>query len=184
VADPDLELIGGAEKREIVLHEHDPAWAATYEAHAAQIRAALGPAVLRLEHIGSTSVPDLAAKPIVDVMLVVEDPSDEASYVPALEAAGYVLRVREPSFDQHRMLRTPEVDVHVHVFPPWSGEIERHLLLRDLLRRDARAREGYEGVKRQLAAREWETVNHYAEAKTHVIERLIAQARGERHRHP
>jgi GrpB-like predicted nucleotidyltransferase (UPF0157 family) len=76
----------------------------------------VGEAALSVEHIGSTSVPGLAAKPIVDILLVVGDSRDEGSYLPAMEGAGYVLRVREPGFDEHRMFRTPAKDVHVHVF--------------------------------------------------------------------
>ncbi len=107
---------------------------------------------------------------------MLDDPDDEASYLPALEAAGYVLRVREPEFDRHRMLRTPEKDVHVHVYPPDSGEIERYLLLRDRLRTDAADRALYEATKRRLAARDWPTMGHYAEAKSEVVEAIIARA--------
>ena len=89
---------------------------------------ALGNAALRIEHIGSTSVPGLAAKPIVDILLVVENSGDETSYLPRLEEAGYELRVREPDFHEHRMLRTPTRDVHVHVYSPSSPEIERCLV--------------------------------------------------------
>ena len=117
----EAQLIGGPERVPIVLEEHDPAWASRFEEVAARVRAAVGTAVLRVEHIGSTSVPGLAAKPVVDVLLVVEDPDDEPGWLPALEQAGFVLRVREPAFDGHRMLRTPAWDVHLHVFPPWSG---------------------------------------------------------------
>ncbi|MBA3703617.1 MAG: GrpB family protein, partial [Rubrobacteraceae bacterium] len=142
----------------------------------AKIRAALGEAALSVEHIGSTSVPGLAAKPIVDVLLVVEDSGDEASYLPALEEAGYVLRVREPDFDEHRMFRTPEKDVHVHVFSSGSLEIERYLLLRDRLREDQGDRELYARTKRDLAGRDWPSMQHYAEAKTEVIEGIVARA--------
>lgn len=98
-------------------------------------------AALSVEHVGSTSVPGLAAKPIVDILLVVEDSGEEVSYLPALEEAGYVLRVREPDFDEHRMFRTPQKDVHVHIFSTGSKEIRRLLLLRDHLREDQEDRE-------------------------------------------
>jgi GrpB-like predicted nucleotidyltransferase (UPF0157 family) len=129
-----------------------------------------------VEHIGSTSVPGLPAKPIVDVLLVVENSGDEASYLPALEEAGYVLRVREPDFDEHRVFRTAAKDVHVHVFSLGSPEIERYLLLRERLREDRCDRELYAGTKRELANREWPSMQHYAEAKTEVIEGIIARA--------
>ena len=121
-------------------------------------------------------MPGLAAKPVVDILLVLDDPADEASYLPALEAAGYELRVREPDFYQHRMLRTPQRDVHVHVFPPDSPEIDRYLLFRGRLRADAAERELYAQAKRRLAARDWPTMQHYAEAKTEVVEAIIARA--------
>jgi len=169
-------LIGEIEPRAVVVADYDPAWPERFRREEAKIRAALGEAALAVEHIGSTSVPGLAAKPIVDVLLVVENSADEASYLPALEGAGYVLRVREPDFDEHRMLRTPGKDVHVHVFSPDSGEIERYLLLRDRLREHEEERELYARKKRELAREEWPSVDHYAEAKTGVIEGIIARA--------
>lgn len=169
-------IIGEIEPRAIVVADYDPAWPGRFRREEVRIRSALGGAALAVEHIGSTSVPGLAAKPIVDVLLVVEDPSDEASYLPALEGAGYVLRVREPDFDEHRMLRTPEKDVHVHVFPPGSREIERYLLLRDWLRENGDDRELYARTKRELADREWPSMDHYSKAKTGVVEGIIARA--------
>ena len=111
------------------------------------------------------------------MLLVVEDSGDEASYLPEMEAAGYVLRVREPDFHQHRMLRTPERDVHIHVFSSGSPEIERSLTFRDRLRRNRQERQLYERTKRKLAAQDWSDMNAYAEAKTEVIEGIIAVAR-------
>ena len=169
-------IIGEIEPRAIVIADYDPAWPERFGREEERIRAALGEAALSVEHIGSTSVPGLAAKPIVDILLVVEDSADEASYVPALEGAGYVLRVREPDFDEHRMFRTPEKDVHVHVFSPGSPEIERYLLLRERLREDEGERELYARTKRELASREWPSMQHYAEAKTEVVEGIIARA--------
>lgn len=169
-------IIGEIEPQSIVVADYDPACPERFGREEAKIRAALGEAALSVEHIGSTSVPGLAAKPIVDVLLVVEDSGEEASYLPALEGAGYVLRVREPDFDEHRMFRTPEKDVHVHVFPSGSLEIERYLLLRDRLREDQGDRELYARTKRDLASRDWPSMQHYAEAKTEVIEGIVARA--------
>jgi len=168
--------VGPAEHADIRLRDHDPAWAERFRREATRIHEALDGRELRLEHIGSTSVPGLVAKPIIDILLVIDDPDDETSYLPALEAAGFELRVREPDFDRHRMLRTPEKDVHVHVFPPESGEICRYLLFRDRLRTDAADRELYAAEKRRLAAQDWTTMQHYAEAKTVVVEAIIARA--------
>ena len=169
-------LIGGVESPVIEIVDYDPGWTRRFVSEAERIRAALPGHELLIEHIGSTAVPGLAAKPIIDILLVVVDSADEGSYLPALEAAGYALRVREPDFHEHRMLRTPAKDVHVHVFSPDSPEIGRHLLLRDRLRRDAADRELYARAKRRLAARRWPTMDHYAEAKTEVIEAIIARA--------
>jgi GrpB-like predicted nucleotidyltransferase (UPF0157 family) len=169
-------LIGGVERRAVDIVDHDPVWAQRFEREAARIETALGDKARLIEHIGSTAVPGLAAKPIVDILLVVDDAADESSYLPALEAAGYVLRVREPDFYEHRMVRTPAKDVHVHVFPPDSPEITRLLTLRDRLRQIAADRELYARTKRRLATRDWATMQHYAEAKSEVIEAILARA--------
>ena len=168
-------IIGEVESPAIVIANYDPAWPGRFRREAAKIRAALGEAALAIEHIGSTSGPGLVAKPIVDILVVVEDSSDEASYVPALESAGYILRVREPDFDEHRMFRSPAKDVHVHVYSSGSPEIERYLLLRDHLRENEEDRELYARTKRNLASRDWPSMQHYAEAKTEVIEGIITR---------
>jgi GrpB-like predicted nucleotidyltransferase (UPF0157 family) len=107
-------LIGRIEKRKIKIVDYDPDWPKQFEMHARIIAGALGGLALRIEHVGSTSVPALAAKPIIDILFIVQDSADESAYLPQLEAAGYVLRVREPDWNEHRMLRTPEKDVHIH----------------------------------------------------------------------
>ena len=138
------------------------------------IAEALGRAALRIEHIGSTSVRGVAAKPIIDILVVVPNSADESTYRPQLEAAGYVLRVREPDWHEHRMFRTPERDVHVHVYSADCPEIQRSLIFRDRLRRNSDDRSRYERTKRELAANEWPDMNAYADAKTEVIESIIA----------
>ena len=170
-------LIGGAEKRTIEIVDYDPRWPEQFQAHASTIALTLGAVALRMEHIGSTSVPGLAAKPIIDILVVVENSGDEGYYLPALEAAGYVLRVREPDFHEHRMLRTPARDVHIHVFSAGSTEIERYLTFRDRLRCNAVDRQRYETKKRALATQSWSDMDAYANAKTEVIEGIIAAAR-------
>jgi GrpB-like predicted nucleotidyltransferase (UPF0157 family) len=171
-------IIGEVEQRPIVIADYDPTWPRRFHLEEAKIYAALGAAALSVEHVGSTSVPGLAAKPIVDILLVVEDSGNEDSYLPALEEAGYVLHVREPKFDEHRMFRTPEKDVHVHVFSPGSREVERLLLLRDHLRHKEEDRELYAGTKRELASRNWPSMQHYADAKTRIVEDILARASG------
>ena len=173
----DPELIGGVERRELVIAEPDPAWAASYRDHEVRIREALGDGAVAVEHIGSTSVPGLAAKPIIDVLVVVPDITAEEDYVDPLLSAGYELRVREPG---HRLVRTPERDVHVHILEPADPAIDEYLLLRDHLRRDEEDRSLYERTKRQLAARDWPDMNAYADAKTEVIEAIKGRARSAR----
>src|ERR671923_189301 len=112
------------------LAEYDPAWAELYKREEEKVRQALGDGALLIEHVGSTSVPGLAAKPIIDIVLVVEDTTDESAYVPALEAAGYVLRWREPDWFEHRMFRERDTNVNLHVFSQGCEEVDKMLLFR------------------------------------------------------
>jgi GrpB-like predicted nucleotidyltransferase (UPF0157 family) len=160
----------------IVLVDYDPNWPVLYEREQRRIHAILGDRVVRVDHVGSTSVPGLAAKPVIDILLVVQDSSDEPDYVPDLEAAGYVLRVREPDWYEHRLFKGPDTDINLHVHSPESPEIRRHLLFRDRLRDNSEERDLYLRTKRELAAREWKYVQHYADAKTEVIEQILARA--------
>ena len=169
-------LIGGPEKREISIAQYDPSWQTKYLKHEDVIRNALGDKLLNIEHVGSTAVPGLGAKPIIDIDVVLADSGDEASYLPALEAAGYVLRVREPDWHEHRMMRTPALDVHIHIFTLHSPEVERHLIFRDRLRSNAADRKLYDSTKRMLAEKSWDSMDDYANAKTNVVERIIASA--------
>jgi GrpB-like predicted nucleotidyltransferase (UPF0157 family) len=170
----DLEgvLIGGREERVIEIVEYRPEWVTRFKQERARIEKALGSAARRIEHIGSTAVEGLAAKPIIDVMVTVDDPDDESSFLPPMEGAGYILRVREPG---HRMFRTPERDVHIHVWPAGSDDEERHLVFRDRLRSNARDRREYEQTKRDLAG-QFRDMNAYADAKSDVIKRIMRQA--------
>ena len=151
----DDVLIGGTEKQEIVVVDYDPSWPRRFRKHAAILSQALGSRALAIEHVGSTSVPGLAAKPIIDIIVLVEDASDEAAYLPALVKAGYVLRVREPNWHQHRMCRSPKLDVHIHIFGVGCVEVVRQFAFRDRLRRNAEDRLLYESVKRKLAREDW-----------------------------
>ncbi len=173
--DAEGVLVGGLEPvAEILIVDYDPGWPGRFEDERARIDAALGDHALRVEHIGSTSVPGLAAKPIVDILLVVADVEDDAVFGPALEAAGYELRVREPD---HRMFRTPARDVHVHVYAQGSHEIVDYLDLRDWLREDAEGRVRYTSVKRSLATQSWRDMNEYADAKSPVVSDTLRRAR-------
>ncbi len=165
-------LIGGTEMRRILIVDYDPEWPRRFEAERARIQAALGADARRIDHIGSTSVPGLAAKPIIDVNLTVGDFGDVGSYDPALVRVGYVLRVRESN---HRMYRTPAIDTHVHL---WAGDdLRRHLLFRDWLRDSADDRLAYERLKRSLAARAaLQDTNEYARAKGGFIDAAMQRA--------
>jgi GrpB-like predicted nucleotidyltransferase (UPF0157 family) len=110
----------------------------------------------------------------------VPDSSDEPAYVPALEAAGYVLRIREPDWYQHRVFKGPDTDINLHVFTDDCEEIGRMLLFRDHLRADAADRALYARTKRDLAQRVWKYTQNYADAKTAVVETIIARARAAR----
>jgi GrpB-like predicted nucleotidyltransferase (UPF0157 family) len=162
-----------------VLANYSTEWPSRFDREADRIRAALGDRALRIEHVGSTSVPGLVAKPIIDILLVVANSADEQSYVPALEAAGFRLRIREPEWHEHRLLRSPGLDINLHVFTAGSIEIERLLLLRDRLRSHPEERQLYAEAKQQLANRTWKYVQDYADAKSEVIEAIIARTRAE-----
>lgn len=169
----EVELIGGPERRAIVLVPHDVSWASAFERERSRISDALRTRARRIDHIGSTAIPGLSAKPIIDINVSVDDPDDEDAYLPALARAGYRLRVREPG---HRMLRTSTLHVHVHICPAGSDWERRHLLFRDWLRCDVDDRQLYAATKRQLGAHDWPDMNAYAAAKTAVIEQITRRA--------
>jgi GrpB-like predicted nucleotidyltransferase (UPF0157 family) len=169
-------LIGGLEKREIVVVDYDPSWPERFQKLADILSQALGGGAIAIEHVGSTSVPGLAAKPIIDIIVLVRDSGDEASYLPALLEAGYVLRVREPDWHQHRMFRTPKLDTHVHIFSSGCVDFTRQLAFRDRLRTNIEDRLLYESLMRRLAKEDWSDMNAYAAAKTAVVEEITARA--------
>ncbi len=162
----------------VYLAEYDPEWPRLFEREAARVRGVLGERIVLLEHVGSTSVPGLAAKPRIDMLLVVADSANEAAYVPTLEAATYVLHIREPEWHQHRLFKGPDTDINLHVFSQGDSEIERMLLFCDWLRNHPADRQLYEQTKRDLARRTWKYVQNYADAKAEVVETIIARARG------
>ena len=161
----------------ILIVDYDSQWPELFRREAGRIRTALGRRALQVEHIGSTSVPGLAAKPIIDVLLVVADSADEEAYVPALASAGYLLRIREPDWYEHRMFKGPDTEVNLHVFSSGCKEIDRHLMFRDWLRRNAADRDLYARTKLALSRQKWKDVQDYADAKTEVIGEIIARAR-------
>ena len=173
-----VEIVGGAEAIEVELQSYDERWPNMYLDHERRIREALSAHDIEndidIEHIGSTAVPALAAKPIIDIVVTVNDITAEENYLDALVTAGYELRVREPG---HRLVRTPARDVHVHLFERNDPAVGEYLLLRDHLRSDASDRALYERTKRALLGKRWNDMNDYADAKTDVIIAIKARAR-------
>jgi GrpB-like predicted nucleotidyltransferase (UPF0157 family) len=174
----DAVTVGGARPHggPVYLSEYDPAWPELFAKEAARIARLLGETTFRIEHIGSTSVPGLAAKPVIDIVMAVVDSSDEASYVAPLEMHGYELRIRDPDWFEHRVLKGPDTDVNLHVFTMGCPEVDRMIRFRDRLRGNADDRRRYEAAKRELAKRDWEFIQNYADAKSEVIEQIIARA--------
>jgi GrpB-like predicted nucleotidyltransferase (UPF0157 family) len=160
----------------IELHQYNAEWPRLYAVEAARVLGVLGTRVLLLEHGGSTSVPGLPAKPIIDMLLVVADSSAEEDYVPPMERAGYVLRIREPDWYEHRLFKGPDANINLHVFSAGCVEIDRMLRFRDHLRSHSEDRDLYSRTKHELAARRWNYVQEYADAKTEVVEAIIARA--------
>jgi GrpB-like predicted nucleotidyltransferase (UPF0157 family) len=170
--------VGDAPKQyqEILIADYDPIWPHWFESAAFRIREALGDRVLELDHVGSTSVRGLPAKPLIDINMVVADTTVEDAYVPPLEAIGYELRIREPDWYEHRLLRGFDPPVNLHVYNPGCEELERSLRFRDWLRTHPEDRGLYARTKRELAARQWKYVQNYADAKSEVIQEILARA--------
>lgn len=170
--------IGGATELNgcVVLCEYDDSWAEQFQRERYKIESALADCDIEIEHVGSTSVPGLCAKPIIDVLLLVEDSADAPSYVPVLEQAGYTLRIREPGWYEHRMLRGENPEVNLHVFSHGCGEAARMIAFRDWLRAHDEDREAYATAKRELADRTWKYVQHYADAKSDVVATILRRA--------
>ena len=163
----------------IEVTDPDPAWPQQYGDLAGLIREALGWRVLQLEHVGSTSVPGLAAKPVIDIDLTVADPDREQDYVPALETIGFKLVIREPWRYGHRALRADEPHCNLHVFGVDSPEPVRHRIFRDWLRGNPGERDRYAAIKRQAASEanaRGEHVMQYNARKQQVIREIYHRA--------
>jgi len=161
----------------IRLVDYNLEWPRRFEDEANRIRTVLAERALRIEHVGSTSVPDLPAKPILDIVLAVADSAIEAEYAPALEKAGYQLHIREPGWYEHRMFKGPANDVNLHVFSAGCSEIDRMVSFRDWLRASEGDRELYATSKRALAQQKWKYTQSYADAKSAVIDEIMSRAR-------
>ena len=154
----------------------DPSWPAQYDQLADRIRGALDDRVLALEHVGSTSVPGLAAKPTIDIDLTVADSSDESAYVPQLQAAGFVLTAREPRWHEHRLMLATSPRATLHVWSPDSPEAIRHVMFRDWLRDHPGDCRRYADAKRAAAEAsnaDGETVMQYNLRKQPVVRDIL-----------
>lgn len=180
ISDSALQQVTIGERKphnnKITLLEYSEQWPVLFRKETERIRFALNKKVIQLEHVGSTSVPGLCAKPIIDILLVVKDSANEQEYVPALEKAGYRLRIREPNWFEHRMFKGPDTDINLHVFSEGVSEIDRTLTFRNWLRTHPEDREFYARTKRKLAQKKWRHIQHYAEAKNPVIQKILAKA--------
>jgi GrpB-like predicted nucleotidyltransferase (UPF0157 family) len=161
---------------QVLLVDYDPTWPAQYEAYRQKIVEALGDKIVLLEHVGSTSVPGLAAKPRIDILLIVPDSSDEPSYIPMLEAAGFDLHIRESDWYEHRCLKGIDPPANLHVFSTGCIEIDRMIGFRDWLRTHDDDRALYESTKRRLAAQQWQFIQDYADAKSDIVEEIRIRA--------
>lgn len=160
----------------IIVAEYNLRWPQVFAREAERIRAALGDRALQIEHAGSTAVPGLAAKPVIDVVLVVADSRQESAYAPALEAAGYRLLIREPEWFEHRMFKSSQPETNLHVFSDHCPEVDRMLAFRDWLRANPADRDLYARTKLALSQQRWERVQDYADAKTSVVEQIMGRA--------
>jgi GrpB-like predicted nucleotidyltransferase (UPF0157 family) len=172
-----IALVGERPARwdHIVIEDYDPAWVDRFAAVSSLLGEALGGLIIAIEHVGSTSVPGLPAKPIIDIDLSIEDTADESRYVPALESLGYRLVLREPWWYGHRMLVSPAEDVHLHMWPRDAPEPIRHLLFRDWLRSHRQDRDLYAATKRRLARDTADQPGDYSLAKNDVIDEICAR---------
>ena len=161
--------------KSIIIEDYDLTWVDRFDAASSVLHEALGDLIVTIEHVGSTSVPGLAAKPIIDIDLVVEDTRDESRYVPTLEKLGYRLVLREPWWHGHRMLVSPAGDVNLHVWPPDAPEPVRHRLFRDWLRTHPDDRELYATTKRRLARDTVQQPADYNLAKNDVIDDIYTR---------
>lgn len=173
--------VAGAPPQEAIeIAAYSPAWPALFEASKESIARALPGVALHIEHVGSTAVPGLAAKPIVDMDLIVEDPTREEIYAPALAALGYGLIVRERTWYQHRMLRRDRPRINLHVFGRACPEHARHVLFRDWLRTHPQDCARYARAKHEasLGVANVQDYNRNKQAVVRDIYRTIFASRG------
>lgn len=166
VIDPPEGLIEPRPPIEVV--DYDPEWPALFEAEAARLRQALGDVAVRIEHVGSTAVPGLAAKPTVDIQVSVPDVADRDAYAGRLEDLGYE-HVPDPDFVDYPFFGWPSAKAprtfNLHVCQAGTENERRHLAFRDLLRSDPDARDEYAALKRELALKHGNDIEGYVADK-------------------
>jgi GrpB-like predicted nucleotidyltransferase (UPF0157 family) len=179
-AKPGLDIISVRKVPHTVeIVEPDPTWPEVFEVQKQRITAALGAIAVNIQHVGSTSVPGLPAKPVIDIDLTVADIHDESAYVLALEKSGFQFLFREIPWDNHRFFADYEPFVNLHVWGHDSAELVRHRLFRDRLRRNAADREAYGRIKREASRATKEAgdgVAEYNERKGEVIRGILKSA--------
>ena len=173
-------VTGRPKPEEIKIEPYSPEWPSLFETKKCQIAKALPGIALKIEHIGSTAVPGLSAKPVIDIDLIVENPDCEVDYLPPLVALGYVLTVRELSWYRHRMLRHDAPRVNLHVWEPNCPEHVRHVLFRDWLREnpDDRKRYADSKLKAKVGVKNVEDYNRNKQAVIREIYQRIFEERG------
>lgn len=173
--DPALQLVGPGRGDPVEVVPYDPAWAAAFSAWRERLAGALGAVAIRIEHVGSTAVEGLAAKPVIDIMVTVPDVEDEAAFAPAIEALGVPLRSRETGHRYFRPVPPDPRDVQIHVWPTGSDGERVHLLFRDYMRAHPAARDAYAAMKQEAATRYRADRIAYNEAKSaHILDALAA----------
>lgn len=163
---------------QIILHEYNPHWEVDFRHEKARIEKALRSKGIIVEHVGSTSVPGLCAKPVIDMLLLVKNSTDEDSYVRPLQDIGYTLRIREPEWFEHRMFKRKSPEVNLHVFSVGCEEARRMIVFRNWLRNNTTDRELYAAAKRKLAVRNWKYIQEYADAKSEIVREIFRHIRG------
>ncbi len=177
--EPGFEVIEGSDRSRtdpIEVVEYDPEWPAQFESWRGRLHDTLGSLRTRIEHVGSTAVPGLAAKPIIDIQVSVPDVADESDYVPAIELAGVAFRSRDDRHCYFRPAGDLPRDIQVHVCAAGSAWERQHLLFRDYLRSVVVARDAYARLKRGLSERHRQDRIAYNEAKTDFILEAMADA--------
>ncbi len=172
-----FEIVGEERRDPIEIVDYDPSWPDRFAEWRDRLSAELGTVALRIEHVGSTAVPGLAAKPILDIQVTVVDLEDEGAYVPAIDRAGVALRSRDAAHRYFRPAPGRPRDVQIHVCAA-GGDWERdHLDFRDYLRSNDEARDAYGNLKKALAVQYPDDRLAYTEAKTAFVTDALCRAR-------